>query len=222
MTIEHLPIASLSPDPANARRHGERNLDADRRQPPPVRAAEADRRGRQPTWCGPATARWPPPGRPGVDDRSPSSGPSWPGRTCRRTRWPTTGRPSWPSGTPRCWRRRWPTRPWATSGSPPRSWPRSPATCRRTMPDDEGGVDPLPPEKWLVVVTCDGEAHQADVLERFDGRRADVARRWWGKRAKAVPCRSDVDPWHTAASEARDAIDRVDTIYDAGAGRGDR
>ena len=163
MNIEHLPIADLSEDPANARRHGARNLDQIRaslrrfgqQKPIVVDAANVVRAGngtlaaaRSLGWATVAAVRS---GLAGaemsayaiVDNRSAELA-EWDAEVLAATLAdPAVGDCGFT-----------PAELNEAVGLPP--------------PDDAppAGLE-AGPEKWLVVVTCDGEAHQAELLERF-------------------------------------------------------
>ncbi len=163
MDIEHLPIADLSPDPANARRHGERNLDQikaslrrfGQQKPIVVDAANVVRAGngtlaaaRALGWATIAAVRS---GLAGADLSAYAIADN---RTAELAEWdaevlaatladPAVGDGGFTAAELR-----------EVAGLPPAD-------------DDPPPAVAMGPEKWLVVVTCDGEAHQAALLGRF-------------------------------------------------------
>ena len=165
MDIEHLPLADLSPDPANARRHGERNLDQvkaslrrfGQQKPIVVDATNVVRAGngtlaaaRALGWTTIAAVRSE------LIGAEMSAYAIADNRTAELAEWDAEMLS-------------------ATLADPAVGDCGFTADDLATLmgdvavPDDAEpppGLD-LGPEKWLVVVTADGEAHQAELLERF-------------------------------------------------------
>ena len=167
MNIEHLPLASLSPDPANARRHNARNLDAivaslrrfGQQKPIVVDAGNVVRAGNG-TLAAAAALGW----ATVAVVRSDLAGADLAAYAVADNR--SAELAEWDAEMLAA------TLADQAVGDVGFTAAELAALAREApleMPDDEGGVDPLPPEKWLVVVTCDGEAHQAAVLERLAG-----------------------------------------------------
>ncbi len=165
MDIEHLPVADLSADPANARRHGERNLEQikaslrrfGQQKPIVVDAANVVRAGngtlaaaRALGWATIAAVRS---GLVGADMTAYAIADN---RSAELAEWDAEVLA-------------------ATLADPAVGDPAV-GDCGFTAAelDALAGVPPEPPaevamgpEKWLVVVTADGEAHQAELLQRF-------------------------------------------------------
>ena len=160
MVIEHLPIADLSEDPANARRHGERNLEQikaslrrfGQQKPIVVDAANVVRAGngtlaaaRALGWTTIAAVR----SELAAADLSAYA--IVDNRSAELAEWDAEVLS-------------------ATLADPAVGDCGFTAAERReigNLPPDEPPEQEMGPEKWLVVVTCDGEAHQAELLERF-------------------------------------------------------
>ncbi len=166
MNLEHLPLSALSADPANARRHNARNLDAivaslrrfGQQKPIVVDAKNVVRAGNGTLaaaaalgWATVAVVRSDLAGADlaayAVADNRSAELAEWDAEVLAATLSdPAVGDVGFTAAELA-----------ALAGEGPLDLP------------DEGGVDPLPPEKWLVVVTCDGEAHQAELLDRLAG-----------------------------------------------------
>ncbi len=164
MNVVHLPIADLSPDPANARRHGERNLAQitaslrrfGQQKPVVVDANNVVRAGngtlaaaRALGWTTIAAVRSELAGADlsayAIADNRSAELAEWDAEMLAATLAdPAVGDVGF-----------------------------TPAEVDELagVPVDDApppGLE-LGPEKWLVVVTCDGESHQAELLERFAG-----------------------------------------------------
>ena len=163
MNIEHLPISSLSPDPANARRHGERNLEQitaslrrfGQQKPIVVDATNVVRAGngtlaaaRALGWATIAAVRSELAGVEltayAIADNRSAELAEWDAEVLSAALAdPAVGDVGFTAAE------------WdALAGAPPAD------------PGDRPDLL-LGPEQWLVVVTADGEAHQAELLERF-------------------------------------------------------
>ena len=160
MDIEHLPLASLSPDPANARRHGARNLEQivaslrrfGQQKPIVVDATNVVRAGngtlaaaRSLGWTTIAAVRSDLAGADlsayaVVDNRSAELA-EWDAELLAATL--------------------------ADPAVGDCGFTAAELNELADLPADEPPAVALGPERWLVVVTCDGEAHQAELLERF-------------------------------------------------------
>lgn len=160
MDIEHLLIADLSEDPANARRHGERNLGQikgslrrfGQQKPIVVDATNVVRAGngtlaaaRSLGWTTIAAVRSELVGAEmsayAIADNRSAELAEWDAELLSAALAdPAIGDVGFTAGELR---------------------------AMTDLPPDGPPEVAMGPEKWLVVVTCDGEAHQAELLERF-------------------------------------------------------
>jgi hypothetical protein len=160
MNIEHLLIADLSEDPANARRHGERNLGQikaslrrfGQQKPIVVDATNVVRAGNG-TLAAARSLGW----TTIAAVRSELAGAEMSAYAIADNR--SAELAEWDAELLA-----------ATLADPAIGDVGFTAAELREMtdlPPDEPPEVAMGPEKWLVVVTCDGEAHQAELLERF-------------------------------------------------------
>ena len=161
MDIEHLPLADLSLDPANARRHGERNLEQikaslrrfGQQKPIVVDATNVVRAGNG-TLAAARALGW----ATIAAVRSDLAG-------VEMTAYAITDNRSAELAE-------WDAEVLAAALADPAVGdvgltPDDLADLAPPPPADDPPGLPLGPEKWLVVVTADGETHQAELLERF-------------------------------------------------------
>ncbi len=161
MNIEHLPIASLSPDPANARKHGDRNLEQitaslrrfGQQKPIVVDATNVVRAGNG-TLAAARALGW----ETIAAVRSDLAGADLSAYAIADNR--TAELAEWDAEMLA-----------ATLADPAVGdvgFTAAELDEIVSVPSDEPPPSlSLGPEKWLVVVTCDGEGHQAELLERF-------------------------------------------------------
>jgi len=160
MNIEHLPIAALSPDPANARRHGERNLEQIK--------ASLRRFGQQKPIVVDATNVV----RAGNGTLAAARALGWTTIAAVRSDLAGADLTAYAIADNRSAElAEWDAELLSAALADPAvgDCGFTAAELRQiaALPPDDPPEVAMGPEKWLVVVTCDGEAHQAELLERF-------------------------------------------------------
>jgi hypothetical protein len=160
MTIELLPIASVSPDPANARRHPQRNLDQI--------IASLRRFGQQKPIVVDATNIV----RAGNGTLAAAIALGWTSIAAVRSELPRTELTAYAITDNRTAElAEWDAEILSRTLQDPEigdvGFLNQEILDLAGQPPEEPSDVELPAEKWLILVTCDNEANQAELLERF-------------------------------------------------------
>ena len=162
MNVEHVPIASLGEDPANLRKHPERNLETIKNS--------LRRFGQQKPIVVDATNTV----RAGNGTLAAARALGWETIAVVRSALAATELTAYAIADNRTAElAEWDTAALASTLMDPQIGDvgflnaEIEALSGKPLDDAPAPAEPLPAEKWMIVVTCDDEANQAELLERF-------------------------------------------------------